>query len=431
MKPVSSGHSQKQAIVVGGGASGMMAAIIAARRGHRVVLLEKLPRLGLKLLATGGGRCNFANTLPEAAFMASFGREGKFLFPALKAMTQPHLCAFFTELGVASHAPDGFRVFPVTHEATSVVSALIAEIQRLNIEVHCSRRVARIQQTRGTIAGVSADGHEFTGDAVILATGGMGYPALGAEGDGHVMAAATGHRVTELFPGMLPLRTRETWVANCRADTIGKAEIRLNLPGKKSLKAIGDLIFTTDGIRGPVVLDFSREITPLLAERGEVPVCLNLTGRLNEEEIRARVAHEASRRPLIGIAGQLEEWLPRPLAREMCLMTGIDPNCRWAALPGEHRERLIKTLVATPLTIVGHEGFAAAMITRGGVSLRDIRPETLESRHLPGLYFCGELLNLDGPCGGFNLQWAFASGYLAGHLGELSRETPPGGFQRG
>ncbi|MCF6207710.1 MAG: aminoacetone oxidase family FAD-binding enzyme, partial [Sulfurovum sp.] len=206
----------------------------------------------------------------------------------------------------------------------------------------------------------------------------------------------------------------EKWVSNCRADTIAKVELRVDMKKYKKLHAKGDLIFTKEGIRGPVVLDFSREITPLLAKYEEVPLVANFTKGMNEEQIRAHFKKQIVQKPDISTLSLLKTLLPESLSLELCKLAGADPELTLSKQDGKNRDRLFKLLVWTPLTISGHEGFKMAMITRGGVNLKEIDPYTMESRKLKGLYFCGEVMNLDGPCGGYNLQWSFASGYLAG-----------------
>ena len=403
-------------IVIGAGAAGMLAAITAARRGCRVLLLEKQERPGAKLRASGGGRCNIANTLSNEKFIARFGRTGKFMIPALREFDHQALIAFFAEIGVACHAPDGYRIFPVTHQADTVADALTAELQKLNVELACRIKVQQIDCTDGGVTGIITDKGSHSADKVILASGGPGYPSLGADASGYELAAALGHKIEELFPAMLPLTTRETWVSRCRADTVGKVEMRINLPEAKKLQATGDLIFTENGIRGPVVLDFAREITPLLKKYGEVPLLINLCKGMNEEQIRNAINRAKQAQPAGTVADLLASFINRPLAGELCQLVNIDPEVAFRKLPGQQRDNLIKLLNATPLTAIGHAGFATAMVTRGGVSLKQIKPETLESLLVKGLYFCGEIVDLDGPCGGYNLQWAFSSGHLAGQL---------------
>lgn len=404
-------------IVVGGGAAGLIAAITAARRGSKVLLLEKLSKIASKLKATGGGRCNLTNTLSNEDFMARFGREGKFMTPALNAFDHRALIAFFADIGVESHAPDGYRVFPISHSSVSIITALEEEMARLGVTLITSSRAESLDHDGTRVTGVTTAENSYSATNVIIATGGLGYPQLGAEGDGFTIASAVGHKITDLYPAMMPLRTKETWVAMCRADTIAKAELRVDLPKAKNLRAIGDLIFTAHGIRGPVVLDFAREVNPLLEKYGEVPLLINLTKGLNEEQIRTHIKDEIYKNPEQSVLTHLMTLLPESIARELCILAQSDPDMGFNKLEGISRDRLIKLLAWTPLTVIGHDGFKMAMITRGGISLKEIRPETMESKILNGLYFCGEVMNLDGPCGGYNLQWSFASGYLAGHLG--------------
>ena len=409
--------SRYDLIVVGSGAAGMMAAITAARAKKSVLLLEKLSKIGAKLKATGGGRCNLTNTLDNETFMSHFGRDGRFMSPALEALDHKALILFFQNIGVESHAPDGYRVFPITHNASTIITAMKQEMQDLGVEVLCSQKVETLEHDGIKVTGVQTQTDTYTADHVVLATGGLGYPVLGAEGDGYPMAESVGHKVTELFPAMMPLKVKETWVGNCRADTIAKVAIHVDMKKYKKLSATGDMIFTKGGIRGPVVLDFSREITPLLSKFDEVPVLANLTKGLNEEQIREHLKKEIGKDPHRNTLELMQTLLPESVSIELCKLAEADATLGWNKLSGSVRDKLIKLLVWTPLTINGHDGFKMAMITRGGISLKEIDPYTMQSKKLNGLYFCGEIMNLDGPCGGYNLQWSFASGFLAGKLG--------------
>jgi predicted Rossmann fold flavoprotein len=404
-------------IVIGSGAAGMMAAITAARQGKSVLLLEKLSKVGAKLKATGGGRCNLTNTLSNEDFMARFGRDGRFMTPALDALDHKALMAFFSQIGVESHAPDGYRVFPITHSSSTIINAMMQEMQHLGVEVQCSQKVEALLHDASKITGVKTQNGHVMATAVVVATGGMGYPVLGAEGDGYPMAEAVGHKVSELYPAMMPLKVKETWVANCRADTIAKVHMTVDMKKYKKRSATGDLIFTKGGIRGPVVLDFSREITPLLAKFNEVPVLANLTKGMNEEQIRIHFKKALENNPHQNTLELLTTLLPKSVSIELCTLADVDPTLNLAKQEGAKRDKLYRLLVWTPLTINGHDGFKMAMITRGGIHLKEIDPYTMQSKKLEGLYFCGEVMNLDGPCGGYNLQWSFASGFLAGKLG--------------
>ncbi len=403
-------------IVIGSGAAGMIAAIRASREGKRVLLLEKLSKLGAKLKATGGGRCNLTNTLDDEDFMQRFGKNGRFMTPALDAFNHKKLRAFFKEIGVESHSPDGFRVFPITHNSQTILTALEEEMRRLQVTIICDSPVNRLYHDSGHITGVGVDEISYHAPNVLIATGGRGYPKLGAHGDGYALAEMVGHRITALFPAMMPLQTKESWVASCRADTIPKVTLKVALKKAKKLQAKGDLIFTKKGIRGPVVLDFAREVTPLLDTYGEVPLLLNLTKGMNEEQIRTHLSNQVKKDPQGSMLTHVQTLLPQALSNELLKLAHVSPSETYKQTPGKARDTLIKLLAWTPLTVDGHDGFEMAMITRGGISLKEIDPKSMQSRLIKGLYFAGEVMDLDGPCGGYNLQWSFASGYLAGGL---------------
>lgn len=390
-------------IIIGAGAAGMMAAITSARENKKTLLLEKLSSVGAKLKATGGGKCNLTNTLSDEDFMLKFGRDGRFMQDTLKAFNHKDLVTFLKSIGVDTHAPDGFRVFPTSHSSATIISAFNKELERLGVEILTSQKVEEILYENSEVRGVKTTTETFKATSIIVATGGLGYPVLGAEGDGYEMVKDLGHTTTELSPAMMPLRTKETWVQNCRADTIAKVEMRVDMKKQKKLVAHGDLIFTKSGIRGPVVLDFAREITPLITKYGKVPILMNLTKGKNQEEIDQYLKENS-----------IYTLLPKALADEILKLAGISEYEKYSKINGKSKEKLLKLLTWTPLTITGHDGFKMAMITRGGIKLSEIDPKTMQSRLVKGLYFCGEVMNIDGPCGGYNLQWSFSSGFLAG-----------------
>ena len=390
-------------IIIGAGAAGMIAAIISARQNKKTLLLEKLPSVGAKLKATGGGRCNLTNTLSDENFMEKFGRDGRFMQDALKIFNHKDLIGFLKSIGVDTHAPDGFRVFPTSHSSATIISAFLKELERLDVEILTSQKVEELIYDNAKVTGVKTSTNIFKATNIIIATGGLGYPVLGAEGDGYEMVKELGHTTTELSPAMMPLRTKETWVQNCRADTIAKVEMRVDMKKHKKLVAHGDLIFTKSGIRGPVVLDFAREITPLITKYGEVPILMSLVKGKNQAQIDKFLEENS-----------LYTLLPKALADEILKLSGINEYEKYSKISGESKEKLLKLLTWTPLTITGHDGFKMAMITRGGIKLGEIDPKTMQSKLVKGLYFCGEVMNIDGPCGGYNLQWSFSSGFLAG-----------------
>jgi len=403
-------------IVIGAGASGIMAAIVAAKDAKKVLLLEKLPQIAAKLKATGGGRCNLSNTLSDEDFMQKFGRDGRFMQDALKAFNHEDLKEFFKNIGVTTHAPDGFRIFPTSHNSSSIIKALQDEMLKLNIEILNSQKVVQIIQKDSKITTVKTQTHSFKTTHVVVASGGLGYPVLGAEGDGYEIAKELGHKVTKLHPAMMPLKVKEDWVKNCRADTIAKVQMKVDIKKYSKLKALGDLIFTKNGIRGPVVLDFAREVTPLLQKYDELPILMNLTKGKNEEQITKHIKNEILKNPKATILELISTLLPKELSLELIKMAKIDLELTFAKIDGAKKAKLLNLLAWTPLNITGHDGFKMAMITRGGINLKEINPKTMQSKIVEGLYFCGEVINIDGPCGGYNLQWAFSSGFLAGKL---------------
>lgn len=399
-------------VVIGAGAGGIISAITASKVGEKVLLLEKLSNIASKIKASGGGRCNLTNTLSNIEFMGKFGKNGRFMTTALENFDQHSLVKFLKNIGVDTHAPDGFRVFPTTHKSQTIIDALSNEMNSLDIEVKCSSKVTNIKIEEDNLFSVEVGDIAYLTKNVIIATGGLGYSNLGANGDGYLFASNLGHKITNTYPAMMPLNTKESWVQNCRADTIPKVEIYVNIKKYKKLKAVGDLTFTKNGIRGPVVLDFAREITPLFDKYEEIPILMNLVKGRNENDIINIFKSE----PTKSIIECLIQILPKSIIIELSKLTQVDYNLTYKKLEGVKKDIFIKILVNTPLTISGHDGFKLAMITRGGISLKDIDPTSMQSKIIKGLYFCGEIVDIDGPCGGYNLQWAFSSGYLAGCL---------------
>lgn len=402
-------------IVLGGGAAGIMAAISSASDGKNVLLLEKMPQIALKLKATGGGRCNLTNTLASDDFMQKFGKNGRFLSDALKSFSKDDLQNFFASIGVKTIARDGFRIFPESHNSAHIIEALTQKLQDLNVKIITSIDIINIKKEQ-SIFYLDSKNDSYKTKKLIIATGGLGYPSLGASGDGYKYAKIFNHTITKTYPAMMPLLTKERNFANCKAHTIAKAILKIEHKKYKNLKLSGDLIFSKNALRGPLVLDFAREITPLLNGQNELKVLISFLKGKNEDEIFRHIKEQNIKKPNDNILQNITSLLPECVANELLLMAQIDKELRFKHIDGKKRELLLKTLAWTPFHIIGHDGFKEAMITRGGISIKEIDPKTMQSRVVDGLYFCGEVMDIDGPCGGYNLQWAFSSGFLAGKL---------------
>ena len=360
------------------------------------------------IVVVGGGKCNLTNTLSNDEFMANFGKDGRFLRDILNRFNSKDLIEFFKQIGVNTDSLDGFRVFPSTHNSTTIIKALEDELNRVGVKILTLQRVIKILTKEQKIRQVVTQTDNFFTKKVVIATGGAGFSSLGGGQDGYNLAKELGHKITNLYPAMLPLKTKERWTKNLTADTVAKATIKIDIKKYKKLQAKGDLIFTKDGIRGPVVHDFAREITPLLRKYDEVPILVNISKGMNEDELIAFFKKNSQK---LNILDTLNIIFAKSLSEELCNLAQIDKNATYSKLDGKKREKLVKLATWLPLTIVADYGFSKAMVTRGGVDLKQIDPKTMQSKLIDGLYFCGEVLNIDGPCGGYNLQFCFSSGY--------------------
>lgn len=405
--------------VVGGGPAGLMAAAAAAERGLRVILLEQLPRLGAKLLASGGGRCNLTNTLDPSEFPARFGRQGRFIQPALTLLGPQRLRALLGSLGVPTGAPDGLHVYPRSGRAADVLAALRRRACKVGVRLRLGVRVAALwiecAEERGPVLrGVETDGGRIAAPRVILATGGRSRPDLGGTGGGYGLARQAGHTLVEPVPALVPLVTQETFFRRCAGVSLSPARVWIDVPRHRGTGCAGDVLFTHTGLSGPAVLDLSGDVAALLKCGRPVPIRMDLTPGTSAAEWSARFDRWQAACGGKSFRSLLARHLPRSVADVLVGLAGIGADSRPTHVPRAARRALAQLITAMSLTVTATAGWHAAMVTRGGVILKEVDPHTLGSRRLRGLALAGEILDLDGPCGGFNLQWAFSSGHLAG-----------------
>jgi predicted Rossmann fold flavoprotein len=389
-------------IVIGAGPAGLMGALTAADGGRNVLILERMPKVGMKLLATGGGRCNLCNTLPMDVFMQTFGRQGRFMQPALRALDSTALRAFYQRHGVATQEEDG-KVFPTKGGAEAILRTLLNECRRLGVEIRTNCEATAILED-----GVKTADGTIPAKAVLLATGGKGYSALGGSASGYGLAHRAGHTIIDPIPADVPLLIEERWAKELTGIAIAGVNLRIGLKGFPKAGTTGDLLFTHQGLSGPVVINSSGAIAEKLTTAKTVPLIIDLVPALGNWQ------KDGGNK---SVANALRPWFPSALAKALCNRCHLDPNAPVSKLTPKQVALLTEQIHTCQFTATGTEGFNKAMVTRGGVDLKGVNPDTLESKLRPGLYFAGEALNLDGPCGGFNLQWAFSSGHLAGiHL---------------
>ncbi len=401
--------------VVGGGPAGLTAAIAAARAGASVEVFDQLVRPGAKLRVSGNGLGNLTNTLPPDEFARRLHSPATFTLPALYALPPDGLRRFFEELGVPTQSLDDFRVYPVSHRAEDLLHALLAECARLGVTIRAPARVTGVTVEGGRPAAVVDASGSHPIRAVVIATGGLGYPRLGGTGDGYRLARQLGHSIVTPVPALVALVSVEEWPRTCAGVTLRDAHVWIDLPKWRRQGTRGGIVFTHDGVSGPAVLDISARVARLLLEREVVPLRINLTPGVSSSLWADRIDGWCHREGAKTIQALLARTVPRSFAAVVCGIAGIDHVSRAGNLDRATRERLVAILTGVPLRIRDTEGFSKAMATSGGVATAEINRKTMESRIVRGVYFAGEVIDVDGPTGGFNLHWAFASGWLAGH----------------
>ena len=399
--------------MIGAGPAGLASAISAARHGAEVVVFEQLPEAGRRLLATGGGHCNFTNILRPDELARRFGSCERFVSPSFKSADSDKLREFFTDLGVPSHSPDGFHVFPVSNSAIRVRDALVAACARHGVQFRFTARGTELGVTDGRIAWIEVHGLKEQMSAVILAAGGASRSELGGGKGGFELAATAGHTIVESSPALVPLVTHEPWPGTLAGVTIPQAVVRCDVAGFQS-EGKGALLFTHRGISGPAVLDASGAVASALRSFQMVPILVDLAPHMTAEQWRLDLDGHKRDHGTRVILSVLRLYLPASLAKAVLDVAGVSADTTMSRMSADQRSQLIRCMRSLPLTVVSTDGMRAAMVCRGGVDVKEIDRKTLESKLVGGLFFAGEVMNVDGPCGGFNLHWAFASGLLAG-----------------
>lgn len=401
-------------LVIGGGAAGLMAAGRAAERGAEVILLEKMERTGRKIGISGKGRCNLGNSAPLAEFLTHFGKNGNFLRQCFQQFFTDEMVAFFERMNLPLVTERGGRIFPAGGRALDVVRALNTWLKAGRVGVRNGTSATAILVQNGRVCGVSCQGEELPCDNVVLATGGKSYPRTGSTGDGYRLAASLGHTIVPLRPALVPLVCPDPGVHRMNGLDLRNIQVRLFIDGKRYGQEFGELSFTGFGVSGPVVLSLSGIIVDALDSGQKVALSLDLKPALDNAKLDDRLLRDLAERGGEPIAGILRGLLPRqmiPLCLESC---AVPADIDTAHFPGKLRKRLGQWLKDLRIEISGYRSFDEAIITAGGVSLQEINPRTMESKLVGGLFIAGELLDLQADTGGYNLQAAFSTGWVAG-----------------
>ena len=414
--------SKHRIIVIGAGPAGMMAAIKAAETSEsmggtaEVLLLEKMKKPGRKMMITGKGRCNITNAADVPEIIKNIQGNGRFLFSSMKAFDNRAVIDFFEEQGVATKVERGQRVFPVSDKAQDVVDAMVGRLHELGVKLETDAAVKDILTEEGKVRGVRLkSGAIYKAEVVILAVGGASYPGTGSSGDGYAMAEALGHDVVSVRPSLVPLTVEEDWVKDVQGLSLRNVRAELLVDGKAELSLFGEMMFTHYGVTGPVILSVSRTASGYLVEGGHfLELSLNLKPALSEEKLEARLQRDFEKYQRKELKNGLVELLPHKLIEPVLDAAYLPSDKPVHQLTVEERRRLVHTLQHLVLTVTGTRPLAEAIVTVGGVSVKEIEPRTMESKLVKGLYLAGEVVDVDAFTGGYNLQAAFSMGAAAG-----------------
>jgi predicted Rossmann fold flavoprotein len=400
-------------VVVGGGPSGMMAAGRAAEMGCRIILLERMPRLGSKLSITGKGRCNITNMEEMDSFLEHYGKSGNFLRNCFARFFNRDLIHFFQNRGVETVIERGKRVFPESSDADEIIHCMDAFLRDNGVKVRTGFKVDAILSAKGHITGIRGEGEEIPCNIAIVATGGISYPLTGSTGDGYRFAQDLGHRVRKPEPGLVPIEIRDDFVTKMQGLGLKNVELSAFADGKIFARLFGEMIFTHFGISGPIVLTMSHEIVKRL-RTSKVVVSVNFKPALSKDTVEKRLLREFDTHGKMRCRNVLKQLLPVAAIDVFIERSGILPHKRASEVTRDERQRLVQLLTDFRMIVKGPRPIDEAIVTEGGIALDEIDPYTMQSRIVKGLFFCGEVIDIAGDTGGYNLQAAFSTGYIAG-----------------
>lgn len=409
-----------QVIVVGGGAAGMFAAIQAAKNGHQVTLYEKNEKLGKKIFITGKGRCNITNASDLEELFQAVVTNSKFLYSSFYGYTNQNVIDFFEEAGVPVKIERGNRVFPVSDHSSDVIRALEKEMKKAGVKICLNTEVKNIEvQNEKFKQVVLKDTTTQKADACIIATGGLSYRSTGSTGDGYRFAENVGHKVTQCFPSLVPMETKEPWITELQGLSLRNVEAKI-LDGKKELyKDFGEMLFTHYGVSGPLIISASsyigKKFEDKKGQKKELILEIDLKPALTEEQLDQRVLRDFEENHNRQFKNAISKLFPAKLIPVMLELSKIDPEKKVNSIEKEERKNFVHLIKHFRMTLTGLRDFPEAIITKGGVNVKEIDPGTMESKLVKGLYFAGEVLDLDALTGGFNLQIAWSTGYAAGN----------------
>lgn len=409
-------HNKTKVIVVGGGAAGMLASIIAARNGASVILLEKNDRLGKKLFITGKGRCNITNACDIEDLFQNVVSNAKFLYGSFYGFSNYDVINFFEEIGLPTKIERGNRVFPVSDKSSDVIAVLIKELKAQNVDVRYEQEVTNVITVDNVFKGIKTkQGETIYGDKVIIATGGLSYQLTGSTGDGYRFAKGMGHTVTKLYPSLVPINLEQVSIAK---ELMGLSLKNIRVTVKSGTKEIysdfGEMIFTHYGVSGPVILSSSSYIIPHMKNK-DLTLLIDLKPALTFEQLDSRILRDFEEFSNKQYKNALDLLLPRKLIPVIISLSKINPEKKVNLITKEERTNLVNLLKGMEFTIASLRDYNEAVITRGGINVKEINPSTMESKLVSGVYYVGEVLDLDALTGGFNLQIAWSTAYLAGN----------------